>query len=105
VHDVGVVLTGDDVAGATHVCGKLINFVESTVHGRAARHVIREVTDHEVRRPRSERTRDTSDRRYEPAAFSLQPLDQMASDESSTATRGAYTSSERSKERTLGLWQ
>jgi len=37
VHDIGVVLTGEDIAGATHIGSKLIDLIESAIdHGTAS---------------------------------------------------------------------
>jgi len=33
VHDVGVILTGEEIAGPTHISGELINFVEVSING------------------------------------------------------------------------
>jgi hypothetical protein len=48
VHDVGVMLTGEDIAGAAHVRGQLIHLVEATIDDAATELGVAQVTDHEI---------------------------------------------------------
>jgi hypothetical protein len=41
-------LTGEYIAGATHVCGKLIDLIESAVHDGATKSLVPQVAHHEI---------------------------------------------------------
>ena len=48
VHDVGVMLAGENIAGAAHVGGKLIDLVKTAIDHMPHEIRIAQVADHEV---------------------------------------------------------
>jgi hypothetical protein len=48
VHKIGVVLPGEDITGAAHVCRKLIDFVKAAIDNGATKAVVAQVADHEI---------------------------------------------------------
>ena len=48
MHHVGVMLAGKNIAGAAHIGGELIDFVEAAVDDSAAKALISQIADHEI---------------------------------------------------------
>src|SRR6516165_8319044 len=81
MHYVRIVLASKNIAGATHICGKLIDLIESAVYDSPAKSLIPQVTHHEIV---SSRIREVVKFQIYPAnpkSIVLQPFDQMAADE------------------------
>ena len=66
VHDVGVVLAGEDVAGAAHVGGELIDLVEAPIDDGATERLVAQIADDEIIGLGFGSIRGTSDRRRGP---------------------------------------
>jgi hypothetical protein len=81
VHDVGVVLAGEDIAGAAHVRGQLVHLVEAAIDGRTARCDIGEVPDHEIIRLGGRVLGVFEVDASDPAAFALEALHEVTADE------------------------
>jgi hypothetical protein len=81
VHDVGVVLAGEDIAGAAHVGRELVDLLEIPVHQALAEAAIPEIADYEVvgLGRREFRKFEIGAAHEEPLA--LQPAHQVAADE------------------------
>ena len=43
MHYVGVVFTGEDITGATHVCGELIDLIEAAIDNGATKALVPQV--------------------------------------------------------------
>ncbi len=82
MHDVGVVLAGEDIPRAPHVCGELINLGKVTIHDSIANPLISKISDHEIVGRCFTEFRifqiDTSD----PGALRFETSDEMAADKS-----------------------
>jgi hypothetical protein len=86
MHDVGVVLAGEDVTRAAHVGGQLVNFVEAAIDRRLAElHLSQIANDEVVGLGFAEAWVFQVDATY-PNAYPLQPLDEVAADEASRTT-------------------
>ena len=81
MHHVGIVFTGEDVAGSPHVGGKLIDFIEAAVDHMPHEIGITKVTDHEVIGLCLAETWKLEIGASDPKAFPLEPPDKMVTDE------------------------
>ena len=91
MHHVGVVLTGEDIAGATHVGRELIDLVEAAIDDGATKTLVPQVADHEIvgfgLREFVKFQVDAAN----PKPVTLQPLDKMAADETTgPADQGTF---------------
>ena len=59
-------LASENIAGATHVCGKLIDLIKSAVYDRATKPLVPQVAYREIVGCRSQRIREISNRPREP---------------------------------------
>ncbi len=80
MHDVGVMIAGEDVAGAAHVRGQLIDFVKAAVHRRAAIDRIAQVGGNEIVGFGRRKIREFQVNGADPETFAFQPLDQVRTD-------------------------
>ena len=81
VHHVGIVFTGEDVAGSPHVGRKLIDFIEAAVDHMPHEVGIAKIADHEVISFSLTETREFEIGTSDPKAFPLEPPDKMVTDE------------------------
>jgi len=82
VHDVGVVLAGEDIAGAAHVGRELVDLLEMPVDQALAEPKIPQVTDHEIVGLGHRKFRKLQIGAAHEKALALQPAHQVAADES-----------------------
>jgi hypothetical protein len=85
VHQVGIVLTGKDVAGAAHVSRQLIDFVEPPVDYIFHKIRITKIADHEIIGLGFAKAWKFEIRATNPESLTLEPLDQMMTDEATGA--------------------
>ena len=85
MHHVGVVLAGEDIAGAAHVGGELIDLIELAVDDGRADILLAQVADDEIVGFGLGEFRIFQIDAADPEAFTLQPLDQMAGDKTASA--------------------
>ena len=81
VHHVGIVFTGEDVAGSAHVGRELIDFIEPAVDHVSHEVRITKIADHEVIGFSLAETWELEIGASDPEAFPLEPPDQMMTDE------------------------
>ena len=81
VHHVGIVFTGEDVAGSAHVGCKLIDFVEAAVDHMPHEVWITKIADHEVIGFCLAETWEFEIGTSDPKAFPLEPPDKVVTDE------------------------
>ena len=81
VHHVGVVLAGEDVTGAAHIGGQLIDLVEAAVDGFTAHGRVAQVADDEVIGHGFAEARILQVHAAHPKAFLFQSLNEVAPDE------------------------
>ncbi len=84
MHHVGVVLSGEDVAGAAHVGGELVNLVETTIDNLFAECSVAQITADKVVGFRLGMLMKFDVDAADPKSFSPQPLDEMAANESAS---------------------
>ena len=81
VHHVGIVFTGEDVAGSAHVGRELIDFIEAAVDHMPHEVGITKVADHEVISFCLAETWEFEIGTSDPKAFPLEPPDKVVTDE------------------------
>jgi hypothetical protein len=91
VHDIGIVVAGEDVAGTPHIGGQLIDFVERPIDHRAAELLAPQVADDEIVRLAVAEFRKFQIDPADPEALSFQATDEMAADEPArSANQGRF---------------
>ena len=85
MHDVGVVLAGEDVAGAAHVGGELVDLVEAPIDDGVAESGVAQVADDEVVGLGLGELGEFQVHAADPEAFMLEAAHQVAADEASRA--------------------
>jgi hypothetical protein len=85
------VLAGEDVAGAAHVGGKLVDFIETAVDDLAAEGGVAEVSDYEIVGRRVGKLRELQIDAPHPEPIRLQAPDEVAPDKASRATDQYYS--------------
>jgi uncharacterized protein (DUF362 family) len=85
MHDVGVVLAGEDIAGAAHVGRQLVHLGELTVDHPADAFRVAQVLHHEVVGLRLGERIELQVDAADPEAFALEALDQVSTDKSARA--------------------
>ena len=48
MHDVGIVLTSENISCASHICGQLVDFIESAIDNLSAHILIAQVADYKI---------------------------------------------------------
>ena len=82
MHHVGIVFTGEDVAGSAHIGCELIDFIEAAVDHVPHEIWITKIADHEVIGFRLAETWKLEISASDPKAFPLEPPDQVVTDKS-----------------------
>src|SRR5580704_5925015 len=86
VHQVRVMLTGEDVSGPAHVSGQLIDFIEATIDPMFYEIRITKVADDEIVSLSFAKAREFEIYASNPKAFTLESLDQVVTDEAPCPT-------------------
>jgi hypothetical protein len=86
MHDVGVMLAGEYIAGAAHVGGELIDIIETSIDDRATKALIAQVANDEVIGVRLRIFMKFEIDAPNPIAFFSQAFYEMAADESPGST-------------------
>jgi hypothetical protein len=81
VHDVGIVLTGEDITGSAHIGRKLIDLIETAVDHMSHEIWVTQVADHEIIGLGLAEPRELEIGASHPEAFTLEPFDKMVADE------------------------
>ena len=84
MHYVGVVFTGEDITGATHVCRKLIDLVEAAIDNGATKTLVPQVADHEIVGFGLRKFVKFQVYAANPKSVFLQPVDKMAANETTS---------------------
>ena len=85
MHHVGIVLAGEDVAGAAHVGGELIDFIEFPIDHRRADILLAQIADDEIIGLRLGEFRIFQVDAADPEAFAFQTLHHVAGDKAAGA--------------------
>jgi len=94
MHDVGVMLAGENVTRAPHVGRQLIDFVEPAVDKVPHEVGIAKIAEHEIIGFRLAKAWKFEISRADPEAFALQPADKVMPDETtSSADQGLLSRS------------
>ena len=82
MHDIGVVVAGEDIAGAAHIGGKLVDFIEPPIDRHAAEILLPEVADDKIVSLAVAKFGKFEIDAADPKTLALQTADDMAADES-----------------------
>jgi hypothetical protein len=80
MHDIGIMLSGEYLAGAAHVRSELIDLAELTVYHLTTQHRITQISNHKVIRLRFGKWISLQINTADPEAFALEALDQVSTD-------------------------
>ena len=85
MHDVGIIVAGEDKSGATHIRRELVDLVESLIDDIPAKDRVAQISDDKVIRHRGRIRRKLEIYAANPKLLVLESLDQMAADEPARA--------------------
>jgi hypothetical protein len=86
VHDVGIVLAGENVTRAAHVCCELIDFVETAVDKMPHKVRITKIAKYEIVGLRLAEAREFKIGPADPETFALKTTDKVMSDKAASPT-------------------
>jgi len=83
VHDIGIMLSSENVPCATHISRELVNFVKSTIYNFSANYRVAKIANEKVIRIDFSVFRELQVDAPYPKSFALQPVGKVTANEAS----------------------
>src|SRR5262245_54859108 len=90
MHHIGVVFSGEDIAGPSHVSGELINFIKAPIDRMFYEILVAEIADDKIIRLRLAEAWEFEVGASHPETFALQAAHEMMTDEAAGPADEGY---------------